>query len=247
MAVNWQRGVLRMMRVANHRVTVVGVTDFTDWYRRIVFAAPELVGDLDVFPTLWLRLWAPDPRRGDGFVSQRGYTFVDVRPDEGTFALDFVLHEARGPAGDWARTARPGDEVEVALTPARIGLPDGTTTVILAGDATAVPAINSWLRHIPRDVAVHTFIEDPHEDWDDVPLLRRDGGTLRRLPTGEPRGTALAAAITERFRPDTGLYAWTAGEKSLVKTVRPVLREHLALARDRHFTQFYWIHGKPTA
>ncbi|MGO1532360.1 MAG: siderophore-interacting protein, partial [Microbacterium sp.] len=32
-----------------------------------------------------------------------GYTFVDIRPDEGTFALDFVLHEQPGPAGDWAK------------------------------------------------------------------------------------------------------------------------------------------------
>lgn len=244
MAVNWQRGVLRMMRVANHRVTVLSVADLTPWYRRIVFSAPEFVRSLDVFPTLWVRLWVPDPRRGDGYVSQRGYTLVDVRPDAGTFGLDFVLHEARGPAGDWARGASPGDELEVAVTPARISLPDGTTTVILAGDATAIPAINSWLSHITGDVAVHAFVEDSHDDREDLPLIPRDGAKVHWLPAGEPRGSALATAIAEAFRPGDGLYAWAAGEKTLVKSVRTVLREHLALDRQHHFTQFYWIHGK---
>lgn len=40
--VNWQRGVMRLMRITNHEVVVTGVTDFTPTYRRIHFSGAEL-------------------------------------------------------------------------------------------------------------------------------------------------------------------------------------------------------------
>jgi NADPH-dependent ferric siderophore reductase len=236
---NWQRGVLRLMGVRNHAIEVVSVKDFTPWYRRIVFSAPEFVRGLDVFPTLWLRLWAPNPTGG---VSQRGYTFVDVRPSDGTFALDFVLHETAGPAGDWARRAEPGEKLEAALTPAKISVPDGTTAMLLAGDATALPAIASWLAHVPDTVAVRVYLEDGHEDHPALPLDSRAEFTWV-TPDGD-RGAALAAAITAAEKPDPGHYAWAAGERTLVKALRPVFREHLGLDRSRSFTQSYWIEGR---
>ncbi|GAA1863065.1 hypothetical protein GCM10009813_25120 [Brevibacterium marinum] len=45
-----------------------------------------------MFPTLWIRLWFPRPEKGEGHVSQRGYTFVDVDLPTGAFSLDFVIH-----------------------------------------------------------------------------------------------------------------------------------------------------------
>ncbi|ASU83862.1 siderophore-interacting protein [Nocardiopsis gilva YIM 90087] len=248
MAANWQRGVLRVMGVTNHPVTVTAVRDFTPWYRRITFSAPDFVSDLDVFPTLWLRLWVPNPARGDTYVSQRGYTLVDVRPDEGTFALDFVLHTTAGPAGDWAKQAAVGDVLEVALTPAKIALPPDTGQVLLAGDITALPAINSWLDAIPSDIPVQVVIEDGHDDTADLPRTVRNGSDAQTdwqwvAPSPE-RGAALADAVRASTRPMDGLYAWAAGERKLIKTLRPVLRGDLGLDRSRHFTQFYWIEGR---
>jgi ATP-binding cassette subfamily B protein IrtA len=239
---NWQRGVLRLMGVRNHPVEVVSVKDFTPWYRRIVFSAPEFVRGLDVFPTLWLRLWVPNPARGEGEVSQRGYTFVDVRPGDGTFALDFVLHETAGPAGDWARHAEPGEKLEAALTPAKISVPDGTTAMLLAGDATALPAITSWLAHVPDTVTVRVYLEDGHDDHLALPQESRAEFTWV-TPDGE-RGTALAAAVTAAESAAPGHYAWAAGERSLVKALRPVFRDHLGLDRSGSFTQSYWIEGR---
>lgn len=241
---NWQRGVLRLMGVRNHPVEVLSVKDFTTWYRRIVFNSPEFVRELDVFPTLWLRLWVPNPARGGGEVSQRGYTFVDVQPRDGTFALDFVLHETAGPAGDWARRAAPGDRLEAALTPAKISVPDGTTAMLLAGDATALPAILSWLAHVPDTVAVKVYLEDEHDDHVALPLESRRRTEFTWVTPDGGRGAALAAAITAGEPATPGRYAWAAGERSLVKALRPVFRDHLGLDRAHCFTQSYWIEGR---
>lgn len=246
MAANWQRGMVRLMRIANHPAVVAGVEDFTPWYRRIVFHAPELTGSLDVFPTLWLRLWVPHPAKGDDFLVQRGYTFVRVDAVAQTFSLDFVLHDIAGPAGDWAKAVTVGTAVEVALTPARIDIPDGTTTLVLAGDATALPAINTWLESVPDDVATRVFIEETHGDVDALPRVERAGGTWEWVAREGDRGAALARAIRFSVTPDVGVYGWGAGEKTLVKNVRGAYREHLGLDRGHHFTQFYWIEGKAT-
>src|SRR5699024_1963361 len=91
--VNWQRGVMRLMRITNHEVIVTGIEDFTARYRRIHFSGPELLAQLDeVFPTLWTRLWFPHPEKGERHLSQRGYTFAAIDLEAGTFSLDFVLH-----------------------------------------------------------------------------------------------------------------------------------------------------------
>ncbi|MHC9045532.1 siderophore-interacting protein [Microbacterium saperdae] len=246
MAANWQRGMMRLMRIANHPTEVVEVRDFTPWYRRIVFRAPSLTSSLDVFPTLWLRLWVPHPAKGEGFLVQRGYTFVHVDAAAQTFSLDFVLHDVSGPAGDWAKRAAVGDRLEVALTPARIDIPAGTTTLVLAGDATALPAINTWLEAVPAEIETRVFLEEEHPDREGLPRVERERGTWEWVVREGDRGTALARAIRSSVTAQDGLYAWGAGEKTLVKNVRGVLREHLGLDRGHHFTQFYWIEGKAT-
>lgn len=240
---NWQRGMMRLLRIANHEVTVTAIHDYTPWYRRITFHAPELLRELELFATLWLRLWVEDPAK-NGALSQRGYTIVDPRPEEGSFALDFVLHDTAGPAGDWAKQAQVGDTREVSFTPREVVLPPGTKHLLLAGDVTAVPAINSWIDSLPGDVAPSVAIEDDHEDHGLLPLAERPGLTWTWLTAGQGRGSALASWTKDTLRPAEGLYVWAAGEKTLVKALRPVLREHLGLDRSHHFTQFYWIEGK---
>lgn len=246
---NWQRGMMRAMRIPNHTVTVHSIHDFTDWYRRITFSAPEFVQGLELSPTLWLRLWVPDLERGEDFLHQRGYTFVDVRPDQGTFGLDFVLHEVDGPAGNWARDAEIGQQREVAMTPRPVTLPEGTTGLLLAGDVTALPAINTWIESTAAEVRIEVLLEDEHTDRENLPQASHPNLSWSWVaPEAGYRGSALASRLREYRQPGAhkqpGLYAWAAGEKGLVKTLRPVLRDHLGLDRSQHFSQFYWIEGK---
>lgn len=235
----WERVALKAFGVATYRAEVESVAELTGWYRRITFSSPEFVERLPVFPTLWLRLWAP---RSDGAAAvQRGYTLVDVDAGAGRFALDFVLHDAAGPAGDWARAAVVGDAVEVALTPARPKAPSGTELYLLGGDVTALPAINSWLALLPADVAVRVFVEDGHVDRERLPVVSRATAGVEWVTPTDAEGGALCAALRRVETAGRPAYGWAAGEKSLVRSVRAAFRDGLGLGRSEYFAQSYWI------
>jgi NADPH-dependent ferric siderophore reductase len=274
--VNWQRGVMRLMRITNHEVIVTGVEDFTATYRRIHFSGPELLAQLDeVFPTLWTRLWFPHPEKGEGHLSQRGYTFAATDREAGTFSLDFVLHGDLGqdasagtadigtagvgtadigPGARWAAQARPGTRIEAALTPARIDLPDDTSHLLLAGDLTALPAINSWCEAVPAEVAVTVAIVAEPEEVLGLPVSSHPNSTWDWVNPAssaevEPKlraGRSLVAHLRGLDLDAQGLYVWAAGERGLVKDVRRVVRGVLGLGRSQQFSQFYWFADKPT-
>ena len=235
----WERVALKAFGVSTYRAEVESIAELTGWYRRITFSSPEFVELLPVFPTLWLRLWAPRP--GDAAGVQRGYTLVDVDTDTGRFALDFVLHDAAGPAGDWARAASVGDVLEVALTPARPKAPAGTELYLLGGDVTALPAINSWLAQLPAGVAVRAFIEDGHADRERLPVVPRPSAGVEWVTPTDSGGGALSAALARVETAGRSVYGWAAGEKSLVRSVRAAFRDGLGLGRSEYFAQSYWI------
>ena len=288
--VNWQRGVMRLMRITNHEVIVTGIEDFTARYRRIHFSGPELLAQLDeVFPTLWTRLWFPHPEKGEGHLSQRGYTFAAIDLEAGTFSLDFVLHGDLGedasastagsgpgaagggsgtadigtadtgtadvgPGARWAARVRPGTRIEAALTPARIDLPDDTSHLLLAGDLTALPAINSWCEAVPAEVAVTVAIVAEPEEVPGLPVSSHPNSTWdwvnpESSAEVEPKlraGRALAAHLRGLDLDAQGLYACAAGERGLVKDVRRIVRGELGLGRSQQFSQVYWFADKPT-
>lgn len=72
-------------------------------------------------------------------AATRYYTIRRIDAAAGWLEIDFVLHEAPGLAGDFARLARPGDICGMS-GPCGLGVkPAGH--YLLAGDETALPAI----------------------------------------------------------------------------------------------------------
>lgn len=243
MVANWQRGVLMAMGVKNYAAEVVGITDFTPWYRRIRLSVPGFLDGFVLHPTVWVRLWVPSLAH-DKLV-QRGYTIVDPDPIGAQFSLDFVLHEPTGPATKWARDARLGSTAEVAHTPQRLTIDPHVRTLVLAGDATALPAINTLLESAPKTAVAYVALQDDHGDRDALPLLRDARTTVVWAAANEGGRsvvTVLQASVPQQIRPE-GTYLWAAGERMLVKSVREHARGRLGLARHNQHTQNYWIRG----
>lgn len=192
----------------------------------------------------WYAAWcALDPQvRG----IMRTYTTRDLLRDPDTLVVDFALHPgAEGPASRWATAARPGDLLCV-LAP--IGAenggydfrpPPGTTSYVLAGDESALPALAGILASLPANASAQVWIEvqDPADRQHLPTEADADFTWLVRDPA-----SPLLNAIRRATLPDPGStpYTWIAGESATVRA----LRRHLVQDRgyDRKAIHFsgYW-------
>ncbi|MFJ4015372.1 siderophore-interacting protein [Microbacterium sp. NPDC090014] len=144
--------------------------------------------------------------------SMRTYSVRDLRAtDAGTeLDVDFVLHLApglTGPASRWADAAAVGKELFIVGPRRGVAAashggaeyePGTATSVVLAGDETAAPAIARILEDAPSDLRGCAFIEVPSP----ADVLRIDapaGVEVHWLPrdAGEPHGVRLIPAVLQ--------------------------------------------------
>ena len=142
--------------------------------------------------------------------------------------------------------------------------------LLLVGDATAVPAVLSILEWLSSDCVGEVVLEVPEaEDFLDVPgsvgvrttWLARNGGSsrlpgavsdaVRRLaidvarpgrPTAVPEDEEDLWEVPDGGEAD-GLYAWIAGESSVVKELRRLLVRDLGIDRRSVAFMGYWRQG----
>ncbi|WP_433059451.1 siderophore-interacting protein [Dactylosporangium sp. CS-033363] len=177
--------------------------------------------------------WYLDWRRLDPSVRgvMRTYTVAATRDNE--FDVDFALHPGGGPAIQWASSVHVGDSLLV-LGPTVLengGVdfqpPSDTEWVLLAGDETAVPALDAIRSWVGSSLPVHAFVS-----------------------ASEPRcgsGVHCPAGLLEPVRsadlPSGTPYAFIAGESGEIRA----LRRHLVQERgfDKRRVQFagYWRRG----
>ncbi|MCL3863161.1 siderophore-interacting protein [Actinotalea sp. K2] len=111
-----------------------------------------------------------------------------------------------GPAVRWCAAARPGDPLVLIGPNARHdGPPTGiewrppadATTLLLAGDETAVPAICSILESLPAGTQAQAFLEVPTEH-DELDLRLAAGVEVRWLPRAHEGSTAAHGSLLDR-------------------------------------------------
>ncbi|GAA2576893.1 siderophore-interacting protein [Actinomadura fulvescens] len=229
---------------------------------RVVLGA----GDLDDFVSggrdQRFKLFLPHPGQDVPVVPQSGDWFAEWRsldPDvrgimrtytvrsrrDGEVVVDFALHgDGDGPAARWAVGARPGDRL-VVLGPtvaANGGVefepPAEADWFLIAGDATALPAIGGILEWLPTGARAKVWIEVlDAADRQDLPTAA--DAEITWLPAG-----GLLEAVRDAALPEDGVpYAWIAGEAGTIRA----LRRHLVNERgyDRKSVEFmgYWRRG----
>jgi len=227
----------------------------------------------------WLRRWRelPDSRRNP----IRTYTIRAPRPWDREIDVEFVLHGTDGPASAWATAARVGDPLYVVGPDSRSqhsagGIewkPGSASSVLIAGDETAAPAIRSIVEALPADAVGEVCIEVPTEA-DALPLVAPDGVRVTWLPrSGAAHGVRLSAAVHAWGRqrtsappltdladpsadeilwevPDAvegGAYAWLAGEAGTITALRRHLVRDLGLDRRSIAFMGYWREGRAEA
>ncbi|MGC4807891.1 siderophore-interacting protein [Micromonospora sp. DT233] len=151
----------------------------------------------------WYAQWRalPEDRR----CPLRTYTVRAVRPHLAEVDVDLVLHGDGGPASQWARRVRPGDEAALlgpdAAYPGEHGgaefRPRDAGRLLLAGDETAVPAICAILERLPLDARGQALLEVP-EPADALAVPAPPGVDVAWLPRrGGRHGSRLLPAVAE--------------------------------------------------
>lgn len=241
-----------------HEATVVSAEDVTPHMRRIKFAcadvSPFIGGDMHV------RLLVPPKGRtpvwpglredgriawpqGEDELLVRVYTIRAVDAQRREVWIDFLQHPAPGkktPGADFARDAQPGERVAF-IGPGGGDLP-ASTSIFLAGDETALPAIARIAAEAAPDVRIEAIIEvgSPAEEQ---PLPTQATLHVRWLHRADyPAGaTGVLAEETKRAIAslDGGTYIWVACEKTDIRDIRAFLktRHH---DRRRMYVAWYW-------
>ncbi len=201
---------------------------------------------------------APRPRRDDGRLDldavrqqlpadqqprQRSYTVRAFDAAAGELTLDFVVHGDEGVAGPWAAHARPGDEV-LLLGPGGAWSPDPDAAAhLLAGDASALPAIAVALERLPADAVGYAVVEI-HGPEDEIPLTAPDGLRVLWVHTaGAVPGLALVDAVTALPALPAPVSAFVHGEAGAVRELRRHLRTDRGITREGLSVSGYWRLG----
>ncbi|MEU5162670.1 siderophore-interacting protein [Streptomyces sp. NPDC020875] len=234
----WEGVVLKLMRGKDFRFTVTGTEAVGDRFHRVHFTDGGMLAQTGAHPTMWVRVWFDNA----GKPHQRAYTLVDPDPANGTFSLEFALHE--GPACDWARAARTGDTIEATLQGTGFTTPEPAPGRIVAvGDPASLPAINSLLDALPG-VPATVFFETGHPSDAELPFrLDPDHHELRAIPreNGGARLVAeVKAALPALIGDPTTAYVWIACDTATTRTLASYARKELALAKDRVNALGYW-------
>nr|WP_281386979.1 siderophore-interacting protein [Jiangella mangrovi] len=189
----------------------------------------------------------PDDRR----PWMRTYPIRRHLPDERRVVVDFVLHGDGdgghgghdGPATAWAAGARPGDVIGLyGPSVSHVRTPGAHDWKLFVGDETALPAISAWLESLGPDdhaVVVAEVAGASEEQALDsaasvsVTWLHRDG-----VPAG--RSGLLLGAVRAMSWPGGDVFAWVAGEASVVREIRRHLVGERGLDRTAVTFAGYW-------
>lgn len=246
------------------RAVVEAVDDRSARLRRVRLRGTDLDGLTIEQPAASVRLLLPPPGAdtivipewtGNEFLLPDGTrptirTFTPRRldPDDGrgkgpALDIEIVMHSG-GEAADWARRARPGDEVAVSGTGRGFDVDDAVPSYLLAGDETAIPAISQLLEAIPPSATVDVHLEIGEADARvELPDHPRSSVTWHQLPSPSRPGDALIRAV-EAAPVGGETHVWVAGEAAAVQRIRKLLADERDVPRSRSTVRGYWKLGR---
>ncbi|NYE59478.1 NADPH-dependent ferric siderophore reductase [Duganella sp. 1224] len=154
----------------------------------------------------------------------------------GELTIEFALH-ASGAASDWARQAAVGQTAVIAGPRGSMIIPMDYDWHVLAGDASALPAIRRRLEELPREARVQVLVAA--DSASALPFRGEAQVQVQRLDSQE----ALLAAIRALQLPAGEGFFWFAGEAALAAQVRDAVFVDKGHPRDAARISAYWKQG----
>ena len=216
----------------------------TPHMQRITLGGAEIVDFLGVDgvdeAAAWVKVFLPS---GEG----RAYTIQSIDLKAGTLALDFVLHGTSahsGPAAAWAAGASIGEQIGIA-GPRNGGflLPGDARWVLLAGDATALPGIQSIASRLPAGIKAKAYVEVFSEE-DRQPIDSPTNMRVQWMNAQVEPGLTLCQSLLYRPLPAGPGYIWMAGESTAIRKLKHHYLQERELPRHSVSAKGYWKSGE---
>lgn len=204
---------------------VIEVSLVAPHMRRVRFDAKDLLDETPVTNSSPISCWFPD----DYDEYMRSYTIVNIDRAGGTLEMNFLLHHGDGPAANWARDVKVGDELYVTYYGSKgFQLPDPAPKgMLFIADAAGVPYVNAAAETLPKDVEVKVLLvrQDPQDE---------------QLPTVSSAVWVSADELGGKIA-ESDWSGWAADiicEASIAQKARKTLSEQLP--RERLHLHAYW-------
>lgn len=218
----------------SREVTIASVQRLGTEFVRIVFCGDSLGDFVSLGFDDHVKLMIDDL---DGQKVRRDYTPRRHDSARQRLTVDFAMH-GHGKASEWARRAAVGQSAVIGGPRGSMVVPTGYDWHLLAGDATAAPAIGRRLAELPSRSKALVVAQ-----LDDLAPLELEQSSaqieLRQVASGEELVAALRATATP---PGQG-YVWAAGEASVMKQVRDLMLIDKNHPREAMRVAAYWKRG----
>ncbi|MBH0047412.1 siderophore-interacting protein [Pseudoalteromonas sp. NZS11_1] len=169
----------------------------------------------------------------------RSYTIRHVDAQTGALTLDFVINMHQGPATNWAKIAKVGDELGIAGPgPKKLDNYEHSHYVLL-GDLTSVNAIKGYAQQLPLTSKIDAFVHAPTEqDIIDLETSRN----VNWLVTDNADEALLSALQNLHITAEPPI-VFMALEAGLVRRAKTLLTEQFNIPRSNIVSSGYWKKG----
>lgn len=177
---------------------------------------------------------------GEDTLHSRYVTIREIRLDAREIDVDIAVHQG-GLISDWALLDGDDQEVGVMGPMGDAGL-EHTQNVILAGDATGLPAIARLIESVGGRATGFVFAASQDHETLEAYLPK---SSLTLVPM-DP--ATFSAEIAEKVRSCTNdpvSYGWFAGEFSAAQAMRKVFKQTFGLDKRSQLSVAYWKDGDP--
>jgi NADPH-dependent ferric siderophore reductase len=187
--------------------------------------------------------WGPEgPMLNEGQSMPPSRTYTPRRWDAAKqeLTVEFMLH-GDGLASTWARSAKAGDVVAVTLPGGPYTVDPTADWYLVAGDESALPAIETILEELPAGMPAHVIVEVAN-NGEERPLQAQKVTWLYR-ESGVETGVALEQAVRSFEAPSGSGRVWVGCEAEIMRSIRKHLLFERGYDRAAIHTHGYWKRG----
>ncbi|MDF1692385.1 MAG: siderophore-interacting protein [Zhongshania sp.] len=229
-----------MSKPAPRTLEVIRSCQLSPHMRRVTLGGEGIASFPADQESAYIKLIFPRPNAARPLM--RTYTVRHQRERE--IDVDFVIHEAAGPASAWARTAQKGDQILVGGPGPKNIIDTGADWFLMVGDMTALPAISVNMALLPQDARGYVVIEVLDER--DIPTLApRENLEVHWLikPHADSSSDALLNYVASLTWLPGKVSAWVACEFSSMRQLRKYLKQTRQLGKSQLYISSYWKIG----